>query len=294
MNKILSETIAGLIPRRHAKNRWRGLLRYGVRNLLRLKKELKKNRSTPEYYLSVLAMAKNEGPYFKEWLDWHIDQGVDKFFIYDNESTDNTREILQPYIDRGIVEYNYWTGKKQELPIHDDCFNRHRFDTRWLAVIDLDEFIVPVKHKNIREFLAEKESFASVEINWLVYGSGGAREKEEGDVMKRFTRHSLPRHPLNRHVKSISNPRMVCSMIGPHEAARIKGNAADSHGDIIRQVWSHREPQHDVIKINHYAVKSYEEFLQKRARGRSHATTLRDMSYFDQYDLNDIEEGARE
>ena len=48
--------------------------------------------------------------------------------------------------------------------------------------------------------------------------------------------------------------------------------------------------QQDVIRINHYAVKSYEEFLAKRARGRARINTLRDMSYFDAYDLNDIEE----
>ena len=41
---------------------------------------------------------------------------------------------------------------------------------------------------------------------------------------------------------------------------------------------------------NHYAVKSYEEFLAKRARGRARINTLRDFGYFDLYDLNDIEE----
>jgi hypothetical protein len=31
--------------------------------------------------------------------------------------------------------------------------------------------------------------------------------------------------------------------------------------------------------------------LAKRSRGRAHAGTLRDLNYFGQYDLNDIEEG---
>ena len=79
-------------------------------------------------------------------------------------------------------------------------------------------------------------------------------------------------------------------MVGCHEAARISGLAADSHGEPLKKGFRDRKPQQDVIRINHYAVKSYEEFLAKRARGRARINTLRDFSYFEQYDLNDIEE----
>ena len=108
--------------------------------------------------------------------------------------------------------------------------------------------------------------------------------------MERFRRHSLPEHRLNTHVKSIVDPRRVCAMIGCHEAARLYGCAGDSHGMPVKKHFGDRKPQQDVIRINHYAVKSYEEFLAKRARGRARINTLRDMSYFDAYDLNDIEE----
>jgi hypothetical protein len=37
-------------------------------------------------------------------------------------------------------------------------------------------------------------------------------------------------------------------------------------------------------------VKSYEEFLAKRLRGRARVASLRDMGYFEAYDLNDLEE----
>ena len=290
MNKVLAEIIAGVIPYKMARNRWRGLLRYGLVKALKLKYRLKRDHTKPQYYLAVCAMAKNEGPYFKEWIEWHRKQGVEKFYIYDNESTDNTKEVLAPYVESGLVDYCYWTGRKQQLTIYDDCFNRHRLETRWLAVIDLDEFIVPIKDRSIPDFLRRMEKFSSVEINWLVYGSGGAKKQEPGGVMDRFRRHSLPGHRLNRHVKSIVDPRRVCSMVGSHEAARMSGRSADSHGVPLTKGFRDREPQHDVIRINHYAVKSYEEFLGKRARGRSRVNGLRDFSYFDQYDLNDIED----
>ena len=214
MHKVAAEIIAGLIPHKMTRNRWRGILRFGLINAWKLKKEIKKNKKEPENYLSVVVIAKDEGPYFKEWLDWHISQGVEKFYLYDNESTDCTREVLEPYIQRGIVDYTYFPGYRKQLAAYDDCLKKHRYDTRWLAVIDMDEFIVPIKHKTIPEYLKDLEDFPVVEINWLCYGSSGQKEKLPGGVMDRFKRHSFPDHPLNKHVKSILNPRRIYGMIG--------------------------------------------------------------------------------
>ena len=273
------------------RNQWRGILRYGLFNAFRLKRQMRNEHTPPASYLSVCAIAKNEGPYFKEWLEWHLGKGVEKFYIYDNESTDGTKELLEPYIRSGIVDYKYWPGHRQQLAAYDDCLENNRLSSRWMAFIDLDEFIVPVRDASIPEFLKGLESFAAVEINWLVYGSGGRKDKTPGTMMERFRFHSKPEHYLNRHVKSIVNPRRVFTMIGCHEVARISGDTADSHGQPVRRHFREREPQQDVIRINHYAVRSYEEFIEKQARGRASGTqpTVKP-EYFIQYDLNDIEE----
>lgn len=289
MNKKLAEAIAGLIPNKMARNRWRGILRYGPLRAIQLKKRIKREKSTPPYYLAVCSIAKNEGSYYDEWIEWHKNLGVEKFYIYDNESSDNTKQVLAPYIESGLVEYTFLPGTKQQLPAYDDCMEKHRFDARWIAIIDLDEFIVPMKDKTIPDFLKRFENFAAVEINWLVYGSGGAKKKEEGDVMERFKHHSVPNHVMNRLVKSIVNPRRVFTSIGAHEVARISGRTADSHGMPVKKNFRDREPQHDVIRINHYAVKSYEEFLDKRSRGRVRGVEMW-QDYFERYDLNYIKE----
>ena len=291
MKKALAEIIAGVIPRKMARNRWRGILRFGVWRALRLKKEIRKNRSPHRHYLAVCAIAKNEGPYLREWIEWHRKMGVEKFYFYDNESTDLTRKVLDPYIKAGLVEYTFFPGRKKQLAAYDDCMERHRYDVRWLAFIDIDEFIVPLKDKNIPEFLKRFESFPAVEINWLVFGSNGLREKSDEPVMKRFRRHSQGNHILNRHVKSIVNPRRVFNMIGCHESARINGQSADSNGNPVKVSFRDRDPVQDVIRVNHYAIKSREEFVEKQNRGRASGRQrpVPD-AYFDEYDLNDIED----
>lgn len=292
MHKILAEIIAGVIPHKMTRNRWRGILRYGLCNAVRLRKQVGNNHVVPDVNLAVCAIAKNEGPYFREWVEWHLSQGVDRFYVYDNESTDETKEVLAPYIQSGVVEYIDWPGYRMQLAAYDDCLARHRFDTRWIAFIDLDEFIVPQKDESIPAFLSRFESFAAVEINWLCYGSGGQKEKLPGGVMERFHHHSLPEHHLNRHVKSIVNPRRVYGMIGCHEVARMSEyQNADSHGRPITHNFRERIPQQDVIRINHYAVRSFEEFLEKQMRGRASGTQKTvPMDYFTRYDLNDIKD----
>lgn len=291
MNKALAEIIAGLIPHKMTRNRWRGILRFGLIKALRLRRNLRKINTPPSVYLAVCAIAKDEGDYFREWIEWHRKMGVEKFYIYDNGSSDSTRQVLQPYIESGLVEYIYFPGYRMQLAAYDDCLENHRYDSRWIAFIDIDEFIVPITDSSIPVFLKRFENFPVVEINWLVYGSSGKESKSDDPVMDRFRSHSIGDHRLNRHVKSIVNPRRIFNMIGCHEAARINGKGADSHGNPISRSFRDRVPQQDIIRINHYAVKSREEFLEKQNRGRA-SGKKRNVpdEYFYEYDLNDITE----
>lgn len=273
------------------RNQMRGVFRYGALKAWRLRRRMARESVEPKHFLAVCAIMKNEGTYLAEWIDWHHAMGVEKFYLYDNDSDDDTRAVLEPYIASGLVEYVWFPGVARQLAAYDDCFERHRLDAQWIAVIDIDEFIVPMKHRTLREFMqTQSPDVASVEINWLCYGSSGHKERTPGGVMERFTRHSEPGHTLNHHVKSVVNPRRVCCMIGCHEAARVSGRTVDSHGETVSAHFRRRPQQQDVIRINHYAVKSFQEFMQKRARGRARGKQrYRPMDYFTQYDLNDQE-----
>ena len=282
--------VAGLIPHPIMRNRWRGILRYGPFRAVKLRHRLKRDKSLSLHYLAICTIVKNEGAYFEEWIEWHKNRGVEKFYIYDNESSDNTKEILTPYIESGLVEYTFFPGKKQQLLAYDDCLEKHRLDARWIAFIDLDEFIVPIKDSTIPEFLKRFETFPAVEVNWLIYGSGGAKTKKIGGVMERFKHHAAPNHIENRYVKTIVNPRRVYVFISCHKVATLSGRTVDSHGKPIKKNYKHREPLLNLIRINHYAVKSYEEFMEKRARGRAISLNQRGLDYFNRRDLNDIKE----
>lgn len=239
------------------------------------------------FYLAVCAIAKNEGRYLQEWIEYHNMLGVGKFYIYDNESTDNTQEVLQPYVDKGLVEYTLFPGIKMQLKAYSNCIRKHKRDAQYMAFIDIDEFIVPIKHKTIPEYLHGLGKFSGVQINWIVYGSNGAQSRAEGFVIERFRSHSVTQQFLNHHIKSIVNPRRVLAFFSAHRPV-ILGLYVDSDGKTITKSFWKRPPIANQIQINHYAIKSYEEFLEKRSRGRARFNRTRGLGYFKKYDRNEV------
>lgn len=221
--------------------------------------------------LSIAAIVKNEGIYFKEWIEYHRLIGVDKFYIYDNESTDDTLEILQPYIEQGIVEYLYFPGKLKQKPAYRDCLKKHKYDSKWIAFIDLDEFIVPLEYDTIPQFLEKlPKSVTQLCIGWINYGNSGFEEKQNGLVIETF-KHTSGK--AANYGKYIVNPRDVCRpnvhkcrMIGgftvDENVRRIKRFDWQLDRDILKKGYSIQK-----IRINHYQIKSWEEYSKKYERG---------------------------
>lgn len=247
----------------------------------------------PKNYLSVAAIIKNEGPYIAEWIEYHLLVGVTKFYIYDNESEDNLKDILEPYIRDGIVEYKYYPGKKKQIPAYYNVLKKARIETYWLALIDCDEFIVPVSTETIPELLKEFESvtgggrgYSGLGINWMMYGSSGQQTKKEGLVIERFKDHAEEKFSRNLIIKTILNPRDVVSISIHYAIYRIGKFCVNTNKDILS--YRSSDVVFDKIRINHYFSKSYEEFLQKAQKGSANHGTLKSIQQFYDYDRNEI------
>ena len=56
------------------------------------------------YYLALCCIIKDEKiEYVREWLDFHSLIGVEKFFLYDNQSQVPLRQSLKSYVAQGKV-----------------------------------------------------------------------------------------------------------------------------------------------------------------------------------------------
>ena len=59
-------------------------------------------------YLSACTIYRDAAPYLAEWVEFHRLVGVERFFLYDNGSSDDHRDVLAPYVDEGSVVVHDW------------------------------------------------------------------------------------------------------------------------------------------------------------------------------------------
>ena len=234
-------------------------------------------------YLSIAVILKDEAADIQEWIEFHRLVGVDKFYIYDNGSLDNLKEVLQPYIKRGIVKYNYWPGKCRSFQAYNDAMKRCWMKTKWLAIIDTDEYIMPVEKDTIPEVLKDFENFGGLGINWVIFDGNDHIKKPDGTTLENYNRvrnfDSIDEH----HIKSIVNPRLV-KYVGNHNCIywdnkyyTVDENKQPIGNMIPEGHWLHQfnhikhaitqERSINKIRINHYWCKSKEEYIARLKKG---------------------------
>jgi hypothetical protein len=95
-----------------------------------------------KYYISICLLAKNENDYINEWLEWHLNLGVEHFYIYDNDST----IPLINSINKDFLQYctiiDFPSPRKHtQKEAYKHCLDNYKQDNEWIAFIDGDEFI---------------------------------------------------------------------------------------------------------------------------------------------------------
>ena len=217
------------------------------------------------YDLAIVSMMKNAAPYVKEWLDYHLAAGVEHFFIYDNDSEDNFKEVLQPYIDAGIVTYIFYPGKRVMMSAFNEAIDKYKYLCRYMAFVDDDEFILPKSNSSISEVVDEIfsnfENAGGLEIQWVFYGSSGHRSADcNHGVLERFTSRDAQ---ASLSVKSLVNPRRVSHMWTPHFAVYFD-NFLGVNQDNLDTTPNVNFKMVDKIVMNHYHTKSLEEFVRRK------------------------------
>jgi hypothetical protein len=163
-------------------------------------------------------MFRDEAKYLKEWVEYHNFIGVEHFWLYNNRSVDNWQDALKEYIDVGLVEVIDWEagdigwggGFVEQPAIYRDGIIRAKGITKWLAIIDLDEFIVPMKELSLTECLEKHyQNATAIYVNWRNFGTGGVTIPEGGSLLYHLTACSLPGHPQNEVGKCIVRPEKV-------------------------------------------------------------------------------------
>lgn len=137
-----------------------------------------KDERKMKYRISLCLIFKNEAPFLKEWIDYHSAIGVDHFYLYNNNSTDNYKDVLRVYVEKGIVTLIEFPYDHAQMKAYEHCFEHYKTETNWIGFFDADEFICPRVENDINVWLTKFSKFRSVLIYFHVFGTGGKLEHD--------------------------------------------------------------------------------------------------------------------
>lgn len=254
-------------------------------------KNMAKNKNRKLY---ILAIMKNEDRYLDEWLYYHRAIGVDGFIIYDNESIDSSKSIIEKHSKFVDIDYTYFPGKSKQTAAYQDAIERYREKNVWILTIDIDEFLRPVNKIDVKKWLLSfAPNVSQILIPWTIYGSSDHEKRPVGLVINNYLYHSGP--DFITEYKSIVKPELVrTAFMGGHFYKSI-GKIVNESG---KKLWYYpyvlllgsRPSSKKFMVINHYYCKSMQDFNDKISRGDAfnYENNLRDFTEFKIQDRNEV------
>lgn len=227
---------------------------------------------------ALVAIAKNEGPYIREWVLYHKKVcGFDEIFVYENDSEDDTRLQLEAMSKEGMCGWKPWPRSEHNPPQPKAYWDaeRRKGDWDWMCLMDIDEFLVLNSGESVGEFMSGfDEKTGSVAFNWGIFYSKD-KTMTEGPVTKRVNYcYGDPQ------VKSIARTEAIvtCGIHGfrlkeGYKYMHCSGREYDLRGKIDPQIEATMCKPGTMIfdvrsaHVNHYMMKSEEEVIRRDDRG---------------------------
>lgn len=232
-----------------------------------------RTQSQKKYYLSVQINVRDEDFWLPEWICYYLLMKVDHFYIYDHVSKNPVKNLLKPVEKFCTIIRSPLAWKKPDFRNH--FFQNYAQETEWVLLLDSDEFAIPKKSKNLKEFISRFDSprqrADEVSANWIMFDHQDIEKKTDGFLaLEQFTRKSKE---LNEHVKSFVRTSARISYQTPHHEI-VRGLVRDSAGNVRQSNWftspiigfsGNRQPlqSNEYLVIHHYYTRTKEDWAKK-------------------------------
>jgi Glycosyltransferase family 92 len=236
-------------------------------------------KETKKYKLAIMAIFKNEEDYMEEWLEHHINQGVNHFYLYCNDHDIDKYPCLVNHKYNEYTTLIPWIYKANngrntiQRQAYTDCVQKYNHECQFLMMLDIDEFIMHTnKNRKVIDFINSIENewkkTKAIKVQRYDFGSDGHMRKPSGKVIDNYKTHEK----VCSCYKTIANSDFINikkNFYGVHDF-----NYLNKPGKIYNSYFSYiftgypngckKESINEVpLVINHYYTKSYEEYLKR-------------------------------
>ncbi|GAB4848028.1 hypothetical protein Ancab_002688 [Ancistrocladus abbreviatus] len=202
--------------------------------------------------LCACTMLLNQARALQEWIMYHASIGVQRWFIYDNNSEDHIESVIKllNYHNFNVTRHVWPWVKSQEAGFA-QCALRARGHCKWVAFIDVDEFFYSPLGLSLTEVIRNQSNIGNVgalRTFCYTFGPSGLREVPQKGVTLGYTCR-LRGH--ERH-KSIVRPEALSPSL-------ING----VHHFNLRNGYKSMTLDRPVMRINHYKYQVWQVFKEK-------------------------------
>lgn len=138
--------------------------------------------------------------------------GFEHIVLYDNGSAVPAARPPAGLAAAGLLTViDFPRREAPQLSAYYHCLRQWKTHSRWLAFIDIDEFVLPLARRDVRDLPEACEAWAGLAARWMVFSSGGH--------LRSYTNGVCLRH----HVKSLMRPQWALKPLPPHHVACAEG-----------------------------------------------------------------------
>lgn len=214
------------------------------------------------FHLCVCTMVWNGAKFLQEWVIYHSHLGVQRFFLYDNNSDDDIGSVmdsLQPY----NVSRHPWPWLKTQEAGFSHCAIRAARECAWVAFIDIDEFMFPRNFVPPKKYISSEPPLHAMIKQYETYDLGRLGQL-------RISNFNFGPSGLTTLPKSGQIVNYICRLHAPKRVKSIVKVSAINiaycsrvhHFDLKQGFMSAQCFRRDVV-IHHYKYQVWEDFKMK-------------------------------
>ncbi|KAJ0112263.1 hypothetical protein Patl1_02931 [Pistacia atlantica] len=205
-----------------------------------------------QHQMCICTMLRNQAKFMKEWVMYHAEIGVQRWFIYDNNSEDEIEMVIKSLSDSNYnITRHVWPWIKTQEAGFAHCALRAREVCDWVGFIDVDEFFhLPsglTLYDVVGNFSADSK-IAELRVSCYSFGPSGLKHVPAEGVMVGYTCRMVA---SERH-KSIVKPEALNSSL-----------INVVHHFHLRSGFGYVNVDRGTLIINHYKYQVWEVFKEK-------------------------------
>ena len=218
-----------------------------------------------EYKAVVCTIIKDERRYLEEWIRHNIKIGFSKIYLFEDIGSESHADICSKYKEvelKRIEDTNYLKhsegeyGPWRQAAMMNMFLEECRLCGDWVAMIDVDEFIVFDKGYNLQRLFSEFKDENGIYIYWKNYGANGFVNEQEGNAFEVYNKEGkVPFMDLRWSFKSLINLNILDVKMNPPHIVIDGVNTLGMHTTGIRCCKK--------CHINHYVTKSFEDWVKQ-------------------------------